>query len=337
MRTIVTTLSSAVLARPSRMEARMRNLSTRGRTRRSRLVVLSLGLGLALCGAGSAGSVPLFAQTQAVPERPLPLETFDVISIKPSAAGGVSRITMPTRGGFRATNVSLPMLIRFAYQVQDFQITGRVRWIDLDTFDIEARREGAVAPTSGDNTRLRARVRRLLADKFGLKLRTETRNLPGYELVLARPDGRLGPQLRSSKLDCSAPARDGGPGEPGAAPSADLMRCGVRMQPGLLAGGGTTVADLAVMLSRLTGRAVENKTQLAGIYDLQVEFFHELAPPPEETAVFATTVLPAPVDGPAEVRPSIFTALQDQLGLRLRPTRGPVDVLVITNVERPAS
>jgi uncharacterized protein (TIGR03435 family) len=335
MHTIVATLASAVLASPLRLGL-VRSHSTRLQRRRRRLVALSLGLGLALYSGVPGGAVPVLAQTPAAPERPLPLETFDVISVQPSSTGGVSRITMPTKGGFRATNVSLPMLIRFAYQVQDFQITGRVRWIDLDTFDIEARRTGVVAPSSGDTTRLRARVRRLLADKFQLKLRTETKDLPLYELVRARPDGPLGPQLRPSKLDCSALAREFGRGGPGAAPSADLTRCGVRMQPGLLAGGGATIADLAVMLSRVTGRAVHNRTQLDGSYDLQVEFFHELAPPPEELAAFATTAQPPSIDGSAEVRPSIFTALQDQLGLRLRPTRGPVEVLVITNVERPA-
>lgn len=291
---------------------------------------------VATLGAAAGSARPAFAQTPAASERPLPLETFDVISIKRSDGRGVSRITMPTNGSFLATNVSLPMLIRFAYQMQDFQITGRVRWIDLDTFDIDARRTGTPAPGSNDIIRTRARVRRLLADKFNLRLQTETKDLPIYELVLARPDGRPGPQLRASTLDCAALAREAGRAAPGTAPPSDLLRCGVRMQPGLLAGGGASVGELAVMLSRLTGRAVENKTGLTGTYDLHVEFFHELVPPPEERPVAGVPPPTPPAEGAAEVRPSIFTALQDQLGLRLRPTRGPVDVLVITNVERPA-
>jgi uncharacterized protein (TIGR03435 family) len=108
------------------------------------------------------------------------------------------------------------------------------------------------------------------------------------------------------------------------------------MQPGVVAGGGVRVAELALMLSRLTGRAVEDKTNLSGVYDLHLEFFHELAPQRDEPATAgAATATTLPADGRVEIRQTIFTALQDQLGLRLQPTRGPVDVLVITNVERP--
>ena len=314
----------------------MRSHSTRRRRLQTRLLAVTLVTILTGSGAGSALSVPLSAQPQAAPERPLPLERFDEVSIKPSTLRGVSRISMPASGGFLATNVSLPMLIRFAYQIQNFQLVGRPGWIDAATFDIEAKGAREPAPQPGGTARVRARVRQMLADKFKLKVRRETRDLPVYELVNARSDKPLGPQLRLSTVDCAALARDFARAAPATPPPGDLTQCGVRMQPGVVAGGGVRIAELALMLSRLMGRAVEDKTNLAGAYDLHLEFFHELGAQPEEPAAAG----PEPVtrlsgEEPAEIRPSIFTALEDQLGLRLQPTRGPVDVLVITNVERP--
>jgi uncharacterized protein (TIGR03435 family) len=299
------------------------------------ILLFSVGAALTVCALAPMSS-PLSAQAKAAPERPVPLDTFDSVAIKPSALGRVSRITMPADGRFIATNVSLPMLIRFAYQIQNFQIVDSPRWMDAATFDIEATGAREPAPQPRGTPRVRARVRHMLADNFKLKVRRETRDLPMYELVIARSDKRLGPQFRPSTVDCAALARNFGRGAAGAPPSEDLTGCGVRMQPGVVAGGGVRVAELALMLSRLTGRAVEDKTKLSGVYDLHLEFFHELAPQREEPATAgAATGTTLPADGRVEIRQTIFTAIQDQLGLRLQPTRGPVDVLVITNVEQP--
>lgn len=308
---------------------------TFARTPGCRRLSLAAAILLTAVAPGAAPSIHASAQAPA-PSRPAQAEKFDEVSIKPSTLGSVSRISMPANGRFVATNVSLPMLIRFAYQVQNFQILERPRWLDATTFDIEAVGAKEPVPQPGGTPVVRARVREMLADKFKLKLRIETRDLPVYHLVTVRADKRPGPQLRQSSLDCAALAGTFARGAAGAPPPADLMQCGVRMQPGVVAGGGVRLGELALMLSRLLGRAVEDRTSLAGVYDLHLEFFHELAPPADEPLTATTSAASATADGRAEVRPSIFTALQDQLGLRLQPTRGPVEVLVITGVERPS-
>ena len=281
------------------------------------------------------GQAPAPAQAPAA--RPLALETFEKVTIVPSTSGGVSRISMPTNGRFVATNVSVPMLIRFAYGVHDFQISGGPAWFATETFDIEAHRSSELVPQPDGTPRLRARLRQLLADKFKLKVRVETQDLPIYQLVTARSDGRLGPQLRASNVDCAALAREFARATPDAAPPDALTRCGIRMQPGALTGGGVKISELARSLARLTGRVVENKTALQGTYDVYLEFFHELAPPADVVGTAGIINADATVssDGPAIAAPPLPAALPDQLGLRLRPVRGPVDVLVITNVERP--
>ena len=281
------------------------------------ILLFTVGAVLSIGALGTTIAVPLSARGQAAPVRPLTLEKFDKVSVKPSALGRVSRITMPADGRFVATNVSLPMLIRFAYQIQNFQIVDSPSWMDAATFDIEASGAREAAPQPRGTPQVRARVRHMLADHFKLKVRHETRDLPIYELVLARSDKRLGPQFRPSTVDCAALARNFGRGAAGAPPSEDLTGCGVRMQPGVVAGGGVRVAELALMLSRLTGRAVENKTNLSGLYDLHLEFFHELAPQPDEVATAgAAPATTLPADGRVEIRQTIFTALPDQLGLR---------------------
>lgn len=314
----------------------MRSPSPRARRRWSLLLALASGVWLAGHGPGALLPVTLAAQAPVATPTPLARESFEIVSIKPSASRGVSRISMPTNGRFVATNVSLPMLIRFAYKVHDFQIAGGADWMAVETFDIEASRPSELVPEPGGTPRLRARVRQLLADKFKLKLRVETRDMPMYQLVVARPDGSLGPQLRTSNVDCAALAREAARASTAPAPSSELTHCGLRMLPGELSGGGVNVSDLALTLSRLTGRVVENGTGLAGTYDLRLEFLHDLAPPVDVVATAGTTpVSSVGLAGAAEIQPTLHMALQDQLGLRLRPTRGPVDVLVITNVERP--
>lgn len=282
---------------------------------------------------GAMVVTPLSAQAPSTPSSPERSDIFEKASITPSRSVGTTRINMAAGGRFEATNASVRMLIRFAYQVQDFQIAGAPRWIDSDRFDIVATRASELAPQLGGDPRLRLRVRALLADRFKLKVERETRDLPMYELVMMRRDGKPGPQLRVSKTDCAELARGFARGNPspGTLPPAELMRCGIRLQPGTLTAGGVTLLEFATSLSQLAGRAVENKTGLTGTYDIQLDYFHELAPPPSRGPVE-----PAADDRRADIEPSIFAALQEQLGLRLDPRRGPVDLLIISKVERPS-
>ena len=296
-----------------------------------RLLVLGTGF-LAVAAALFVGpsAVGLSAQAGPPSSKPPYTETFDKASVTPSRTVGMTRYLMPA-GRFEATNVSVRSLIRFAYQVQDYQIVGGPRWIDSDRFDIVATRPNDLAPQLLGGERLRARVRALLIDRFKLKVERETRDLPLYELVTVRRDGKTGGQLRASSLDCAELARTFGRATPGTPPPLDLMRCGVRMLPGTLTAGGVTMTEFTTRLSQLTGRPVENKTGLTGNYDIQLDFFHELAPPNPRDAI-------EPVDADRrDVEPSLFGALQEQLGLRLDPRRGPVDLLIISRVERPTT
>jgi uncharacterized protein (TIGR03435 family) len=205
---------------------------------------------------------------------------------------------------------------------------------------------------------MQAMMRQVLADRFRLKVRTETRDLPVYELVLARDDGRLGPELKPSAPECvtmmstqgrgragapggrggapPAPAIDGrgrgrGPGGPGPLALDGPPPCGSRGGGfGRFRAGGTTMEQLAANLSGSAQRVVTDKTGLAGYYDVMLTYTPDpaqlpLAPPPPGVE------LPA-IDPNG---PSLFTAIQEQLGLELRSARGPVDVLVIESIERP--
>jgi uncharacterized protein (TIGR03435 family) len=171
-------------------------------------------------------------------------------------------------------------------------------------------------------------VQALLADRFKLRMRNESRQLPIYALVMARSDRKTGSQLRpSSEADClKVPLLGSGP-----PPLFDRSHpfCGVLYTPtGYWTGRGVSMEALASNLARVTSRVVLNRTGLPGTFDLDLQWTDLTAllqpggPPPDA---------PPPADNPM----SIFTALQEQLGLKLESTRGPVDVLVIDHVEQP--
>jgi uncharacterized protein (TIGR03435 family) len=159
------------------------------------------------------------------------------------------------------------------------------------------------------------RVRALLADRFGVVVHPEMRELPVYALVVAREDRKFGPEIAASKVDCASQ-----PTPPG---------CGMRIGPGQMVMTGTPMSQFAMVLSNFVQRVVLDRTQLAGTFDFRLTWTPERipqgAPPPGAPAL-------PPVDPNG---PSLFAALQEQLGLKLEPTRAPLDVLVIDRVERP--
>ena len=247
---------------------------------------------------------------------------FEVASVKPNRSG-IPRITMLTRpgGAWDATNVTLGMLVRIAYQVQDFQVVGGPDWMYSDHFDVLAKAPASSAQ-GGVAGRFPLMLQSLLADRFSLSTRTENRELPVYALVMARSDRRNGPQLNTAAVDCSAfvgRGRLGGsPGVPPPPPpppprlnTGERPQCGMIGGLGRVLGGGVTMSQVAGRLSQAVGRVVIDKTGLTGAFDLDLQF----APEPDD--------------------PSLFTALQEQLGLKLESTKGQVDVLVIDRVERP--
>jgi Protein of unknown function (DUF3738) len=127
---------------------------------------------------------------------------FDVASIKPNVSGDLRVSIQASSGGrFTAVNAPLRALIRHAYQLQDFELTGGPKWIESERVDIVAKAEGEATPAQ-----LRLMLRNLLTDRFKLQLRTETRDLPFYALVTARRNARIGPDLRRTESDCSQSA-----------------------------------------------------------------------------------------------------------------------------------
>jgi uncharacterized protein (TIGR03435 family) len=257
---------------------------------------------------------------------------FEVASIKPNPTGfaGPTQSQIQRGGRFVATNIPVRLLIGQAYQVQSYRLVGGPRWLATDGFDINAKADGELFPRGGQRP-LEGALRALLADRFKLVVHVETRELPVYALVIARSDGRLGPNLtRSPTTDCDAmltAAREQGGGPP-PPPDGHPPACGVRMGNGTFSADSRSPSQLAGILSAVLDRRVVDQTGLTGLFNADLTWTPDQMPqrPPG-----APDDLP-PVDPNA---PSIFTAVQEQLGLKLKSTTGPVEVLVIDSVERP--
>jgi uncharacterized protein (TIGR03435 family) len=264
--------------------------------------------------------------------------SFEVASVKRnnSGDGNVSRGMQP--GGMTFVNAPLRQLIIAAYGVQPFQIIGGPAWMTSDRFDIAAKAEGTPPPEQ-----MNLMLRSLLADRFKLVARMEKREMPTYSLVKAREDGRLGPGLKPASVDCGPAGRGrGGPPAPPPGPPPGAGRagqaislgggCRVMIAPGRVMSSGQPIAQLATLLGNQLGRPVIDQTGLTGGYDFELSFMPDAGrggaaatPPP------GAPPLP-PIDPDA---PSLFTALQEQLGLKLEADRGPVDVVVIDSVQPP--
>ena len=164
----------------------------------------------------------------------------------------------------------------------------------------------------------------LLADRFGLAVRREMKDMPIYAIVVARKDGKLGPKLTPTPEGGCVPVR---PPEPAAPPRSN---CGnLRLGPNLLMGSGADINMVAPLMSRLLGRTVVDRTGLTGAYDIHAEWTPDPGQPLQNA--------PGPPSGdrPAETGPSIFTAFQEQLGLKIESTKGPVEMLIVEKAERP--
>jgi bla regulator protein BlaR1 len=259
---------------------------------------------------------------------------FEVASIKRNE-GAENRVALMTQPGGRvtATNVPLSMLIRFSYQLQDFQIVGGPDWMESNRFDVVAKAEGDI-PLAGPGTvgPVQLMMRSLLAERFKFAAHMEKRDMPIYALVPARSDGRLGPQLTRSTVNCGAiMAARGRQGPPPPPPPGERMQCGFRIGPGRMTGGGFPLSQLATSLSSFVQRIVVDKTGLEGDYDIDLTY----TPDQMTMGPLKTPGAPNPPLTDAS-GPSLFTALQEQLGLKLESTRGQVDVLVIDRVDVPS-
>lgn len=210
-------------------------------------------------------------------------------------------------GRFGARNVPVKFLIEAAYDVKDFQIAADAfSWTGADRFDITAK---APDGTPAGFEPLKPMLRSLLATRFKLAVHTETRELPTFELVPAK--GGLKTQ---APKDASCVLPDPGNPQPREhTPSCD----NIRTRKGVIEAWGITMPRLAEALSDTLGRLVVDKTGFTGIFDAHLEFT------PDATAADASE------------QPSIFSALQQELGVKLDASKGPVQMIVIDSIEHP--
>jgi bla regulator protein blaR1 len=246
--------------------------------------------------------------------------SFEVASIKPNNSGSRDSNTATHDGGYlSATNVTLKLLIMQSYGLQDFQISGGPDWMNTATFDVQARAaEGTVPPriTQPDPTQpstIQLMMQSLLEERFRVRSHSETRELPVYMLSI----GKEGPKLKA--------AVEGLPGPQGLSPGS--MQWNGSNGKVEVVGSAIPIKTLAAGLSQQLQRPVIDNTNLKGTFDVVLN-----CQVPTVVSGGGPELAPiAEADGP-----SIFTAVQEQLGLKLESSKGPVEVLLIDSVERPS-
>jgi uncharacterized protein (TIGR03435 family) len=271
-------------------------------------------------------SVTSLAAQDAVPA------TFDVVSIKPNTSGSLARSIGPQPGGFGGLNVSARELIAYAYGISQnaaaVQIVDGPAWLDGERFDVDARLATRLAPAQYPPL-----LQRMLADRFRLQVHRETRTLPVFALVAARADRSAGPGMRANPIDCEArraAARAAGGPPPltgsGTTPP-DRPVCALRIMPGAMRGAAVSMSMLATYLGGVAGRQVIDRTGIAGTFDIDLDWTPDASTLPDPTRPDSK-----PVDANG---PSLFTALQEQLRLKLEADTAPLEVVVIDRLERP--
>ena len=242
---------------------------------------------------------------------------FEVATIRPTASSsGADESDVQPSGRFVVTNTILYNLIQFVFGVREHEIAAGERlpsWVKTDRWDIIGKGPPVTDESAQRPLYLRM-MQNLLIERFKLVTRREMRDAPIYALVVARNDRSLGPQMRPSSADCAALLAAFK--ATGARQSPDSPTCGLRRLRGQFRGTGVLLNDLVEALTPVVGRSVVNATGLDGRFDLNMKF----------TPTDATD----PAGGA-----SLFTAIQEQLGLRLESRRAPVSVLVIESAERP--
>jgi uncharacterized protein (TIGR03435 family) len=251
--------------------------------------------------------------TQAGTPTPDAPPAFDLAAIRPNktdTTGHSHILSNSSNGLFNTINVSLKFLMEWSYVLPEARIVGGPAWFDSTKFDIEAKADEAVdkqlgsLPSATARAQKQAMVRALLADRFQLKVHEETRELPIYALVLTKD----GPKFQPSKVNGT---------------TIDSRRAEIRVL-----GSDDTLALLVDELGKRLGRPVINQTGIHGRYELDLKWAAEDAASPQPAANAASPTEPS--------GPSIFTAIQEQFGLKLVPQKGPVSVFVVDRAEMPS-
>ena len=271
------------------------------------------------------------ATTLALFGQQAPRPTFEVASVKPALPEGLM-VVRPLPGRLTA-NATLQMLMQNAYAVQAFQIEGGPGWINSDRFEIEAKADG-----NATRDQMLLMLQSLLEERYQLTFHREMRELPVYALVAAKGGLKLTSPQEGACVEPTPgtpPDWAGGIMAPPQAGRPPLTRCGavrVILEPGgaRTQGGKVPMAEFARTLSMVTGRTVIDRTGFGGLFDVQMTFLPDdstpaMPPPPPDVAAALESKTP-----------SILSALQEQLGLKLESTRGPVEVIVIDHAERPS-
>jgi uncharacterized protein (TIGR03435 family) len=259
-------------------------------------------------------------------QSPAPRPEFEVASVKPNTAGNNMVMIRPPAGGrFTATNARLKMLIGIAYNVKNFEISGGPGWITSDGYDVEAK----ASDTNIGLDQMRPLLQTLLEDRFKLMVHREKKDMPVYALMVAKG----GPKLPAAKEGgCTVFGPNTPPPPPPAPGQLPPILCGGFLRaPNLLQAGKVTITQLVNVLSDVLGRPVIDKTEFTGTFDVKLDFT------PEGTTFGAEGFGPPPgglAPGFDTSGPSIFTALQEQLGLRLESQKGPGEILVIDHAEK---
>jgi uncharacterized protein (TIGR03435 family) len=242
------------------------------------------------------------------------LPEYDVASVKQHSSDERMMRIMNKPDGFSCSNITLKTLVANAYGIRQDLISGGANWVGSTGFDVEAKVAGSdVEAFKKLSPRLRNRLLQpLLADRFKLKLHSETKVLPTYDMVIAKG----GPKLKVSAIEVSA--------EAGKDPEAAKHRGMMSMGPGMFKGEGLSIAAIANQFSYIVHYTVVDKTGLTGAYDVDLKWTPDDAGTPDG-------------DAAAESSPSIFTAVQEQLGLKLNSTKGPVETLIIDHAEMPSA
>ena len=253
---------------------------------------------------------------------------FEVSSVKQNVSNlTVSKISDSIPDRFVATNVPVRFLILYAYQLLDHQLVGAPDWTFDKSFDVIGTYPEKGRPSAPE---IRLMLQHLLADRFDLRLHHEKRELPAYDLVVARKDGRLGPQIHESDMNCAAWVAENHPkttaGSPSPLlPSGERPVCRMIATRKFLTGGARTMQNLTASLQSMLGRPVVDRTGLTAPYDIDLQW----APMDlhADEATIATS----------SEGPSLFTALQDQLGLKLVSHKEKFNVIVVDEIKLPGS
>lgn len=256
--------------------------------------------------------------------------TFETVSVKPTRGGNPNLFRFDDPSRFSATNIHLKDLIEFAYHMRPFQVTGGPSWINSQGYDIEAKIDDLVAARlqklspAARMDQLRLMLRSLLKDRFKLVLAYRTKQLPIYAVVLAKRGPKLTPTtvLATHSAVTHDQSQRQGP----------LMM----ISPGRITSQGMDLSAFIEALEHqpeLAGRVVVDETGIKGKYDFTLRFTPQ-ALLPHNTAGSQVGVSAPP--SPATDSPTLFTAIQEQLGLRLVSKKGSVQTLFVKNIEKPS-